>query len=64
MSHDLQMTRRIVDDAGRVLYRADRDASGHADAASALVLAVKAAHDFRPCTTMPQAFGGMRSRLA
>lgn len=63
VSHDLQMTRRIVDDAGKVVYRADRDSSGHADAASALVLAVKAAHDFRQGQSLPHSFGGLQSRF-
>ena len=63
LERDISMVRRVVDDSGKVYYRADRNASGHADGASALVLAVQAAKDFKMNGRYPVPFGGLPSRF-
>lgn len=60
---DFENVHRIVSEAGKVSFEAGHSAQGHSDLTSALVLAVKAAHDFKPTTTMPTPFGGLRSRF-
>ena len=42
---DFNNVHRVVSEAGRVSYEAGRNANGHSDATSALVLALRAVHD-------------------
>lgn len=42
---DFRNVHRIVNEAGKVTYSAGRDANGHSDATSALVLALMAAKE-------------------
>lgn len=43
ITSDFSNVHRVVTEAGKVSYQAGRDANGHSDATSALVLAVQAA---------------------
>lgn len=52
---DFRNVHRIVDEKGSVSFEAGRDENGHSDAASALVLAVRAARDSPASFQQPQA---------
>lgn len=51
---DFENISRIVNEAGQVKYSAGRNEQGHSDAASALFLALWAAHDSPASFAMPQ----------
>lgn len=57
LEEDFRNVRRIVTEAGKVLYEAGRGRNGHSDATSALVLALQAARDMPADMSMPSAFG-------
>lgn len=50
---DFQNLHRVVADGGRVSFEAGRGPNGHSDGASAIVLALRAAHDFKTTTMKP-----------
>ena len=50
---DFENISRIVNEAGQVKYSAGRNGNGHSDAASALFLALWAAHDNPASFAMP-----------
>lgn len=66
---DFSNVHRIVSEAGKVSYEAGRNADGHSDATSAIVLALRAAHDLEYSTQEPLSYmrfsplGQWRSRL-
>lgn len=70
VTSDFQNISRVVNEAGQVKYVAGRDANGHSDCASAIFLALWAAHDKpaqmqSPISYMPfSPLGPWRSRLA
>ena len=53
---DFNNVHRIVSEAGKVSYEAGRNADGHSDATSAIVLALRAAHDLEYSTQQPQSY--------
>lgn len=54
---DMGNVHRIVNEAGKVSYSAGRDATGHSDATSSIVLAIQAAKQFPVQISLPTGFG-------
>lgn len=57
VKQDIRNVHRLVNEAGKVSYSAGRDANGHSDATSAMVLAIQAAKQFPNQLATPQAYG-------
>ena len=57
VKQDIRNVHRLVNEAGKVSYSAGRDANGHSDATSAMVLAIQAAKQFPNQIATPQAYG-------
>ena len=57
VKQDIRNVHRLVNEAGKVSYTAGRDANGHSDATSAMVLAIQAAKQFPNQLATPQAYG-------
>ena len=57
VKQDIRNVHRLVNEAGKVSYSAGRDANGHSDATSAMVLAIQASKQFPNQIATPQAYG-------
>lgn len=57
VKQDIRNVHRLVNEAGKVSYSAGRDANGHSDATSAMVLAIQASKQFPNQLATPQAYG-------
>jgi phage FluMu gp28-like protein len=57
VKQDIRNVHRLVNEAGKVSYSAGRDANGHSDATSAIVLAIQASKQFPNQIATPQAYG-------